>query len=253
MSPRRSVKQTNDSTLRPSQIDEVRRPATTGWRGVLTVGAAAALGSVALIVVQVAVFAVSPPPEDAAGVVTLLQSNPVLGLVSLDALYLVNNILVALLYLALTVALYARARSLATIALTLGLLGMAAYFGSNPSLELLTLADQAREASVSHRAALMIEADALLAAWRGTAFLTYYFLGAAALLLFATAMLRTGQFSRATGTAALAAGVLMLVPSTFGLVGMVFSLLSLVPWSVMCVLAARRLLALARASTTFTT
>ena len=56
---------------------------------------------------------------------------------------------------------------------------------------------------------------------------------------------RSAAFSRATAAWALAAGVLMLVPSSFGTVGMVLALASLVPWSVLCVMAGRRLLGLA--------
>ena len=63
------------------------------WRGVLRTGAAAAVGSVALIVVQVAVFALHPPPVEITEVLALLQRNPALGLLSLDVLYVVNNVL----------------------------------------------------------------------------------------------------------------------------------------------------------------
>lgn len=229
---------------RPHRTGWTHAPAAAEWRGVLAVGAVAAISSVALIAVQVVVFALNPPPENAAGVVALMQRDPMLGLMSLDVLYIVNNVLVALLYLAVTVVLFPMAPSLATIALTLGLLGVAAYLGSNPSVELLALANRAAEAAPAEQAALLSEADALLTAWRGTAFLAYYFLSAAALLLFAVAMLRTHEFSRATGVFALIAGALMLVPSTFGAVGIVFALLSLVPWCVMCLLAAGRLFAL---------
>lgn len=216
------------------------------WRGVLRTGAAAAVGSVALIVVQVAVFALHPPPVEITEVLALLQRNPVLGLLSLDVLYVVNNVLVALVYLALGVVLLRRAGSLVLVALTLGLLGMAAYLGGgNPAVELLALAGQHADASPAEQAALLAAGASLLESWRGTAYLTYYLLNAAALLLLAVAMLRTGALGRPVGWWALAAGVLMLVPATFGVVGTVFAVASLLPWSVMCLLAARRLWRLA--------
>mgnify|MGYP001944223784 CR=1 FL=1 len=216
------------------------------WRGVLRTGAAAAAGSVALIVAQVAVFALHPPPVEITEVLALLQRNPALGLLSLDVLYVVNNVLVALVYLALGVVLLRRAGSLVLVALTLGLLGMAAYLGGgNPAVELLALAGQHADASPAEQAALLAAGASLLESWRGTAYLTYYGLNAAALLLLAVAMLRTGALGRPVGWWALAAGVLMLVPATFGVVGAVFAVASLLPWSVMCLLAARRLWRLA--------
>ena len=72
------------------------------WRGVLLTGAIAALGSVALILLQVVVFALHRPPATAAEFVDLMTRNPLLGLVSLDLIYSVNNVLVALIYLALS-------------------------------------------------------------------------------------------------------------------------------------------------------
>jgi hypothetical protein len=80
-----------------------------------------------------------------------------------------------------------------------------------------------------------------LASWRGTAFLTYYALNAVALVVMAVVMLGTRVFSRATGWWALGAGVLMLVPSTLGTGGLAMSVASLVPWCVLCVLVAVRL------------
>jgi len=69
-------------------------------------------------------------------------------------------------------------------------------------------------------------------------------LNGAMLLILAVVMLRSQVFSKITGWFALAAAILMTVPSTAGPIGMVFALLSLVPWAVFLVLAARRLLKL---------
>ena len=65
------------------------------WQGVLTVSGWAALGSVALTVCQVVVFVIWPPPETVPEIFDLMVEAPVLGLLSLDAVYLVNNLLVA--------------------------------------------------------------------------------------------------------------------------------------------------------------
>ena len=211
------------------------------WRGVLLTGAWAAVGSVVLVVVQVVVFALHPPPGTVEEFLALMQASPVLGLVSLDLLYGVNNVLVALVYLALVVLLWPRARSTAAVAGLLVVLGMAAYLASNPAVEMLLLARQHGSADGATQGALLAAGEVLLAGWRGTAFLTYYVLNAVALLLVAGALLRTRVLSRATGWWALAAGLLMVVPSTFGTVGLLMSVLSLLPWCVLCVLVAGQL------------
>lgn len=216
------------------------------WRGLLRIGGWAALGSVALIVVQIGVFAVWPPPEDVPGVFDLMLRSPVLGLVSMDALYLVNNLLVLLLYLALAVVLWEVSRSGVALVLALGFVQMAAYFASNPAVEMLMLAGAHARAEAPQRAILEGAGGALLAGWTGTAFLVYYFLGAFVLLVLAWLLRRSTAFSPSVSWWALAAGILMLVPSPFGLVGMIFAIVSLIPWSVFCVAVGVRLLRLAR-------
>lgn len=210
------------------------------WRGALVTGAVAAVGSVVLIVVQVVVFVVHPPPATVQAFMDLMTRDPLLGLVSLDLLYSVNNVLVALVYLALAVLLWPHARSAVTVAGLLVVLGMATYLASNPAVEMLLLARRHADADPAAQAALLAAGEVLLASWRGTAFLTYYVLNAVGLLVMALVMLRTRVFSGATGWWALAAGVLMLVPSTFGTVGLLMSVASLVPWCVLCVLVAVR-------------
>lgn len=212
--------------------------------GLLRVGAWAAFGSVALIVVQVVVFALWPPVHSVAEVFDLMTGNPVLGLVSLDLLYVANNLLVWLFYLGLGAALWPVSRSAVIVAVGLGTLQMAAYLASNPAVEMLAVARAHADADPSMRAVLESAGEALLAAWKGTAFLTYYFLGAFVLLILVWALRRSALFAPSTAWWALAAGLLMLVPSTFGTVGMVFALASLIPWSVLCLLAGRRLLRL---------
>jgi hypothetical protein len=220
-------------------------PATTAqWRGLLRCGGWAALASVALTVIQVAIFAVWPPVHTVAQVFDLMTAAPALGLVSLDALYLVNNVAVWLFYLGLGVALLDVSRSGVVLAVGLGTLQMAAYFASNPALDLYFLAHAHAGAAPDARGRLEAAGEALLAGWKGTAFVTYYLLGAVVLLILVWLLRRSAAFPRSTPWWALAAGLLMLVPSPFGQPGMVFALASLVPWTVLCILAGRRLLRL---------
>ena len=121
----------------------------------------------------------------------------------------------------------------------------AAYLASNPAVELLTLARAHGRAETSEQAVLEGAGEALLAGWTGTAYLVYYFLGAFVLLLLASLLKRTTAFPPSATWWVLAAGVLMLVPASFGLVGLVFAFVSLIPWSVFCVVVAVRMLRLA--------
>ena len=215
------------------------------WRGVLACGGWAALGSVALTIVQIVVFAIWPPVHTVGEVFDLMAMSPVLGLVSLDIIYLLNNVLVWLFYLGLGVALWPASRSTVALVVGLGTLQMAAYFASNPAVEMLALATAHADADLQGQAVLQAAGEAVLAGWKGTAFLTYYYLGAVVLLICARVLRRSHVFRPSTAGWALGAGVLMLIPSTFGTLGLVFSILSLLPWTVLCVLAGRRLLTLA--------
>ncbi|MEI2774912.1 MAG: hypothetical protein V9G19_02860 [Tetrasphaera sp.] len=185
------------------------------WRGLLRLAAWAAFCSVGLLVVQVVVMAVWPPVHTVPDVLALMQRSPVLGLVSLDVLLLVNNILVLLVYLGLAVVLWPTFRSGVVVAVVLGIVQIAAYCASNPGVELLMMARaDARTTDPSLQSAYRAAGEALLSSWKGTAFLVYYFLGAVVLLLLAALIRRSPVFSSATFWWALAAGVLMVVPST---------------------------------------
>ena len=97
------------------------------------------MASVALTVVQVGVLATWPPPDTVPEFFDLMLRSPVLGLVSMDGLYLVNNLLVLLVYLAVAIPLWRASRSAVVLALTLGFLQMAALYASNPAVEMLRL------------------------------------------------------------------------------------------------------------------
>lgn len=214
--------------------------------GLLRCGGWAAFASVVLTLVQVVVFVIWPPVLTVGEVFRLMVDSPVLGLLSMDALYVVNNVAVWLFYLGLAVPLWQVSRPGTVIAVGLGTLQMAAYFASNPALELFALGRAHAGASLEARQTLVAAGEAALARMNGTAFVTYYLLGAAVLLMVAGMLRRTAVLGRTAWWWALAAGVLMLVPSPFGAIGMGFALASLVPWSVFCVLAGSGLLRLAR-------
>jgi hypothetical protein len=61
------------------------------WKSLYRIGAAAALVGVALIPVQIIIFVVWPPPTTVTDWFTLFQDNWLLGLLSLDLLYILNK------------------------------------------------------------------------------------------------------------------------------------------------------------------
>lgn len=219
----------------------------TPWRSLYKIGGMAALIMVALIPVQIIIFMVYPPPTTAAGFFLLFEKNWLIGLLSLDLLYIVNNILLSLIYLALYISLKRTNESFMAIALVLGLMGIAAYFPSNTAFEMLNLSSQYAAAKTDvERTIIQAAGQAMLVIYRGTTFNVYYVLNAIALLMIAAVMLRSDVFSKPTAFWGIAAGVLMVIPSTAGAIGIAFAIASLLPWSVFCVLITKRLFQLAR-------
>jgi hypothetical protein len=220
---------------------------TPSWKEIYRVGGVAALLSVLFIPVQIAIFITWPPPDKVIDWFMLFEDNWLLGLLSMDLLYLLNNTYLILIYLALYFALKPVNPSWMTIAMALGFTGIAAYFASNTCFEMLALSSQYADAGTGAEQAVLLGAGhALLATYKGTAFDIYYVFNAAALLILAVVMLRSTVFSKAAGYWGLASGILMTIPSTAGGIGMVFALASLLPWMVFCVLIARRLFRLER-------
>ncbi len=211
------------------------------WTGLLRTGKWAALASVALIVIQIVSYVLWPPPETTADFFALLIANPLQGLLALDLLYVISNLLAYLLYLALAAALWQVSRSAVVVALAFGVLGMAAYMASPRPVEMLALARAYQDADPVAQVALLATGDGMLATWTGTAFDVYYFFNLVTMLIFAVLMYRSTVFTRATAIWGLVAAALMAVPSNFGTVGVVFALASLLPWAVFAILVARRL------------
>lgn len=191
-----------------------------------------ALTMLILIPIQIIIYVVAPPPDTVKGFFELYQQNPFLGLLSLDFLYLFNNIIIVVIYLALSVILYQEKPSVVLLALILGIIGVACYYPSNPAFEMLTLSNQYFHAQPEHQIIYLAAGEALMAGYTGTTFDVYYVLSALCLLLFAYALLKSPKFKKSVGLWGLASGCFMIIPSSAGVLGMIFSLLSLIPWVV---------------------
>jgi len=212
------------------------------WNWLYRIAGVAALILVAFIVIQVIIFIFWPPPGTVIDYFTLFQNNKLIGLLDLDLLYITDNTLMILIYLALYAALKRTSESFMAIALTISLVGIAAYFASNTAFEMLSLSNQYAAATTDAQRAIFLAAgQAMLSIYTGTAFDVYYVLNAAALLIISFVMLRSKIFSKTIAYLGIMAGLLMLVPSTAGTIGIYFSLLSLLPWTIWLILFARRL------------
>ena len=193
----------------------------------------ASVAMLAIIPAQVAAFALVPMPSSVELWFDLFNGNFLGGLFHADFFILVNNVLIAVIYLALYRLLEDTNRSLLQLGVLLGWIGIAAYLSSNQTFELASLAREwAGAGDEATRAMLLGAGRAALAAWQGTAFDAYYVLNGVCLLIVASLMWKGGPYGKTTAAFGLAAGVLMTIPSTAGTLGLVFSLLSLLPWYV---------------------
>lgn len=217
------------------------------WKGLFITGAVAAFSMLVLMIIQILIYVIWPPPATVAGFFSLFQENWLLGLLSLDLLYIVDSVLLILIYLAVYMVLRKAGESSMLIALVFGIVGVAAYFASNTAFEMLSLSNQYVAAATEGQKMMFLTAgQVMLETYKGTAFDIYYVLNTLVLFLFSPVMLRSRLFSKATAYLGLLAGILMIVPSTAGTLGVYFSLASLVPWTIWLVLVGQRLLQFSR-------
>lgn len=217
------------------------------WKGLCFVGSVAALIMLILMIIQIIIFIVWPPPNTIEGYFMLFHKNWLLGLLSLDLLYIVDSVLLIFIYLALYVVLRKTGESSMLIAVVLGLVGIAAYFASNTAFEMLSLSNQYMTATTEAQKTMFLTAgQVMLETYTGTAFDVYYVLNTIILFIFSVNMLRSKLFSKATAFLGILAGILMIVPSSAGTLGLYFSLASLLPWGIWLVLVGRRLLQFGR-------
>lgn len=191
-----------------------------------------ALTMLILIPIQIIVFILSPPPDTVKGLFELYNQNPFLGLLSLDFLYLFNNIILVVIYLALFLLLFQEKPITVIIALIMGLIGIACYYPSNPAFEMLTLSREYFLVQQEQQFIYLAAGESLMASYSGTTFNVYYVLSTICLLLFSYTLFKSPKFKKSVGIWGLTSGFFMIIPSSAGMIGMIFSLLSLLPWVV---------------------
>lgn len=217
--------------------------ATDNLNGLYKIGGIMAIIIVILIPIQMIIFIAWPPPDNVQGFFDLFNKNWLLGLLSLDFLYILNNILLIFVYLGLYAALRRANQSYMIIALVLGFIGIAAYFASTVAFEMLSLSKQYAIAETAElKLQSLTSGQIMLVTYKGTAFDVYYVLNAIALLIISKVMFQDNTFSKSTAIWGLISGILMLIPTTAGTIGLTFGIASLIPWTVFSILIAKRFL-----------
>ncbi len=217
-----------------SDVSEVR------WHYLYRTAAIAALITVALFLFQIVAFFVWPPPSTVAGHFALLQSRPFIGLVSLDFLIIVDEVLAIPLCLALYLSLRRAHESLMLIATALSAASITCFLIATPALNMLTLSRQYAATSGAEREQLLAAGQAVLSAWQGTPFQVGNVVGSIGMLLIGWVMLRSQIFSKSTGLVGIVSGVLgigMYVPK----IGVFISILSVVGMQIWYVMIALKL------------
>ncbi len=181
---------------------------------------------------QVIVYVVFPPPETVQGFFDLFEKSTLLGLLSLDFLYIISNLLLIPIYLGISAILLKKQPAITSLALVFGVISLSCYYPSNPAFDMLTLSKGYSVAAANETIVYLAAGETLLAQYVGTAYVAYYIIGAFSLLLFAYGLYQSTDIRKRIGLWGLISGVFMLIPASFGTVGMIFALLSLIPWCI---------------------
>jgi uncharacterized protein DUF4386 len=222
-----------------SAVDERQQP----WTSLYRIASVAAFSIVALIPIQAVIYVLSPPPTTVLGYFSVFQNNLVLGLLDLDLLLLLDQLLIILVLLGLYIILRQANQSIMLVAVAVGIVGAVLFIVSREATFSMMWLSQQYSGSTSDadRASIVAAGQTLLTVYNGTAFSVGYFLSGLSMLLISIVMLRSAVFSRATGVAGVLAGVTGLVPASFGTLGFALSFISLVPLVVWLFLIGRRL------------
>ncbi len=218
------------------------------WSTLYRIGGAAALLCVIFLPIQIAVFILNPPPDTVIGWFNLYQSNRLVGLLDLDLLLMLDQVLTVLMFLALYVVLRRVSESFTLVGVALGLFSTVLFIATNPAFAMLSLSNGYSAAVTDAQRAIFLAAgQATIAAWEGSAFQASYLTGSIAAIAISAVMLRSGLFGRAAAYLGILSNALALglyVP-VIGRYISVFSVVFLWAWYL---LTGLRLFRLARAS-----
>lgn len=229
--------------------DDTRMATELRWRRLYLLAGVGTAVSLAVIPLSIIAYFLWPPPTTVAGHFAAFQQNWLVGLLGMDLLYWLGNILLLPAWIGLYVALRKVDEGLTAVAIALGLISIAALIAGRPILEMYQLSQQYAGAVTEVQQTIYLAAgEAILAIYKGTAFKAHYLLGTIALLFFSFIMLRSDVFSKRTATIGIAANGITLgyfIP----VVGIYLSIFSVLFYWLWYFLIARRFLQLGRLTT----
>ena len=140
-----------------------------------------------LIPIQIFIYSMFTPETETLKIIELLHENAILGLISLDLFYVINSVLLIVIYTTMFFITKKENNQLAILAFVLGLVGLASYFPTNPMIEMYNFS-VAYFSSGSNQSSILSSAEAVMSSYSGTAFVVYYILNGLSLLLFSFIM-----------------------------------------------------------------
>jgi hypothetical protein len=218
----------------------------TTWKNLYRVACIAALTTGGLILLQMAVYVVSPPPGTVPEIFSLFGKNRLLGLLGLDLLYVIDNALAIPVLLAICIALVGKKPSAVLLGGTLALVGIVLILAANPSVEMMILAGKHASAGTeAQKTALLAAGEAMLARYAGTGYNFHLVLGGIGFIVVSAVMYGSGSFRTATAVTGMIGNALTLGYLVPG-IGMYLLLLSVVFIEIWYVLMGIDFIALAR-------
>jgi hypothetical protein len=164
------------------------------WRGVFATAAAGAMLTAICVPLQVALFIAAPPPAShpVAAWFDLFNQSPLIGLLSLDLLMMVEQVLAVPIILGLFLLIQPTAASATLLGASAWLMGAVLFLGSNTGFEMLALARGYAAAGPTDQAAYLAAGQGMLASYwdMGTSFVFGYVLSAVGGTLLGAALVR---------------------------------------------------------------
>jgi hypothetical protein len=211
-------------------------PEGSGWKGLYQVAGFAAVVTAVFYPIQIAAFIISPPPATVAAWFQLFERSRLMGLLDLDLLMTVDQVLAIIIFLALFAALRRTNRSYALIASVLGVVSSVLFIATNPAFAMLSFSNQYLAAGTDlQQAALLAGGQAALGMWQGSAFQAAYILGSIAPIILSLVMLKTRGFGQTLAWWGIVANVIALcfyVPR-IGVYLSIFSVVLLWVWNIL--------------------
>jgi hypothetical protein len=241
------------STVKPNPKEDAL-DAEPRWKDLYTIGGIACILSELVIVLGIVAYFIQPYLPGSAStqeIFAVIQGNKLAGLMGLDFMLLLGNLVGILIYLVLYASLRRVNGSHALIALVLGLMAALLIIPARPIVELFSLSRAYAAANTEvARNAFLAAGETLLSVFSGTAWAANTLLGGISLLISAVLMLRSRIFGKWTAWVGIVTNAAVLAFMLPGGIGALLLFLSLPGYLVWYVQIARRLFGLARLART---